>query len=259
MSGLPPVSRAASGGGPSFGEEDRRLSYGSYLKIPELLRLQQPLTDAHDELLFITIHQAYELWFKLVLYELESAREAMQAGDCPTSQWRLKRVTVIESLLIHQVDVLDTMAPQDFLQFRHRLAPASGFQSVQFREIEFLSGLKDPAYLRRLETDSGERARLERRLAEPSLADAFAALLEASGSSIESLFNDHARRDLFQLSESLLEHDQAFSLWRARHVQMVERQIGSKTGTGGSTGSSYLRSRLDKRFFPELWAARSSL
>ncbi len=126
MSGLPPESRAAGGGGPSFGEEDRRLSYGSYLKIAELLQLQQPLTDAHDELLFITIHQAYELWFKLILYELEGARQAMQAGDCLTSQWRLRRVTVIESLLIHQVDVLDTMAPQDFLQFRHRLAPASG-------------------------------------------------------------------------------------------------------------------------------------
>lgn len=246
--------------GPSFGEEDRRLSYGTYLQVPELLNLQTPLTDAPDELLFIVVHQAYELWFKLILHELELAREAMRAGDSLKAQRGLRRVVTIERLLVHQLDVLDTMAPQDFLAFRSELAPASGFQSVQFREIEFLSGIKDRAYLDRVETRADERARLERRLAEATLWDAFLELLEKRGvEDLARIFWEPAARDLFELSESLLEHDQTFSLWRARHVQMVERQIGSKTGTGGSTGASYLRTTVEKRFFPELWAVRSRL
>ncbi|MDQ6771627.1 MAG: tryptophan 2,3-dioxygenase family protein [Candidatus Dormibacteraeota bacterium] len=247
--------------GPQFGEQDRRLNYGSYLRVPELLRLQSPLSDAHDEMLFIVVHQAYELWFKLVLHELEAARSAMAAGEADAAHRRLRRVAVVERLLVQQVDVLDTMAPQDFLLFRSNLAPASGFQSVQFREIEFISGLKDERYVRRLETTAEQRASLDRRLAEPTLWDAFVELLAQRGRpTLEDLFWDRARfGDLFELSEALLDHDQEFSLWRARHVQMVERQIGSKTGTGGSTGAGYLRTTLDKRFFPELWAVRSRL
>ena len=245
----------------NFGEEGRRLSYGSYLRIPELLSLQEGMTEAHDELLFIVVHQAYELWFKVLLHELEAARDAMFAGEAFAALHSLKRVKVVERLLVEQIEVLETMSPADFLAFRSELAPASGFQSVQFRELEFLSGLKNPAYLKRLEADTEERSRLERRLAEPTLWDGFSALLVKNGSpSIADVIRnrrDHA--ELFDVAESLLDHDEAFALWRSRHVLMVERQIGAKTGTGGSTGAEYLRTTLDKRFFPDLWEVRSEL
>jgi tryptophan 2,3-dioxygenase len=168
---------------------------------------------------------------------------------------------VIERLLVEQIEVLETMSPQDFLAFRSQLAPASGFQSVQFREIEFLSGLKEPKYLARVEATTEEAARLRRRLDEPSLDDAFRSLLKRRGSpSLVEVFKDRERHgDLFDLCEALLDHDQAFAHWRARHVLMVERQIGSKTGTGGSSGAEYLRSTLGKRFYPELWEVRSQL
>ncbi|MGH7903329.1 MAG: tryptophan 2,3-dioxygenase [Candidatus Dormibacteraceae bacterium] len=247
--------------GASFGEEGRRLSYGSYLEVSQLLQLQTTLTRAHDELLFIVTHQAYELWFKLLLHELEATRDRIDADDLFTARHHLRRITTVALLLVHQIDVLETMSPQDFLEFRAELAPASGFQSVQFREIEFLCGLKDPAYLARLETTAAERARLQRRLREPSLRDSHRALLERRGSpSLLDVFHDRAAHgDLFDLSEGLLDLDEAIGLWRARHLQMVERQIGAKHGTGGSTGAGYLRTTLDKRFFPELWDVRSGL
>jgi tryptophan 2,3-dioxygenase len=244
----------------NFGEEGRRLNYSSYLKVPELLSLQEGLTQAHDELLFIAVHQAYELWFKVVLHELEAAREAMLAGDGHRARHYLRRVHVVERLLVDQVDVLETMSPQDFMDFRSELAPASGFQSVQFREIEFISGLKNPAYLARLEADSGERSRLERRLAEPTLWDAFLALVKHEGSQpLEAIARRSANPQLWDLAESLLDHDESFALWRSRHVLMVERQIGGKTGTGGSSGAAYLKTTLEKRFFPELWELRNTL
>src|SRR5690242_11134740 len=160
-----------------FGEEGRELSYGSYLKVPELLSLQQAMSKEHDELLFIVAHQVYELWFKVVLFELEAARDEIATGDVFFARHHLNRVNVIERLLVEQIDVLETMSPQDFLAFRSKLAPASGFQSVQFREIEFLSGLKEPKYLARLEATPEEMARLQRRLDEPSVDDAFRALV----------------------------------------------------------------------------------
>jgi len=244
-----------------FGEEGRELSYGAYLKVPELLRLQQGLSAEHDELLFIVAHQVYELWFKVVLFELEAARDRIDADDIFFARHHLKRVYVIEKLLVEQIDVLETMSPQDFLAFRSKLAPASGFQSVQFREIEFLSGLKEPKYVARLEATDEEMSRLRKRLEEPTLDDAFGALLQRRGSpSLLDVFRDRERYgDLFDLCEALLDHDETFALWRSRHVLMVERQIGSKTGTGGSTGAQYLRSTLNKRFYPELWEIRSQL
>ena len=244
-----------------FGEEGRRLSYGSYLKIPELLALQDGLSEEHDELLFIVAHQVYELWFKVVLFELEAARDRIDSDHMFFALHYLKRVHVIEELLVEQIDVLETMSPQDFLAFRSQLAPASGFQSVQFREIEFLSGLKEPKYLARLEASAEEAARLRRRLDDPSLNDAFHHLLERRGSpTLLEVFRDRDHYgDLFDLCEALLDHDEAFAHWRARHVLMVERQIGGKTGTGGSSGAEYLRSTLGKRFYPELWDVRSQL
>jgi tryptophan 2,3-dioxygenase len=245
----------------SFGEEGRRLSYGSYLALPELLGLQRTLTDAHDELLFIVIHQVYELWFKLVLFELEAAREAMASGETYWASHHLRRVSAIEDVLVGQIDVLNTMRPQDFLDFRSVLAPASGFQSVQFREIEYLSGLRDPSYVERLELTDDEQSRLERRLGEPSLWDAFLTLLESQGGpSLLDLARDRDRYGpLFDVAEALLDHDEALGRWRSRHVQMVERQLGSKSGTGGSTGVSYLKTTVDKKLFPHLWALRSML
>ena len=222
--------------------------------------------------MFIVVHQAYELWFKQVIFELKSVRELMLAGDANRSLHLLQRVHAIERVLIQQVAVLESMSPQDFLEFRTHLAPASGFQSVQFREIEFLSGLKDPSYLARLRPDDDGLARLARLLEEPTLWDAFCRLLELRGLPMPECDEQGRRVSLLRmarergahaaewdLSEGLLSHDELFRLWRMRHVLMVERQIGSKTGTGGSTGASYLHTTLDKRFYPELWALRSYL
>ena len=179
-----PAGRDSAMTGRSFGEEGGRLTYGSYLRLPELLAQQVPqvIPPAHDELLFITVHQAYELWFKQLLHELTAARDAMAPGETWRARQLLQRAHVIERLLVSQIDVLETMTPQDFLQFRAALAPASGFQSVQFRELEFLSGAKDPEFVARFRalTDA-ERAGLARRLAEPSLWDAYLGLLRSTG------------------------------------------------------------------------------
>src|SRR5213082_1000671 len=177
-----------------FGEEGRELSYGAYLKVPELLQLQQGLSREHDELLFIVAHQVYELWFKVVLFELEATRDRIDADDVFFARHHLHRVYVIEKLLVDQIEVLETMSPQDFLAFRSKLAPASGFQSVQFREIEFVSGLKDPRYLTRIEGTPEEMGRLRKRLAAPTVDDAFRSLLERRGSpSLIDIFRDRER------------------------------------------------------------------
>lgn len=247
---------------PRFGEEGRLLSYGSYLKVPELTGLQIPQADpaAHDELLFITVHQVYELWFKQLLFELDAIRDAMFAGDAARARHLFARVHAIENVLIEQVDVLETMTPLDFLDFRMNLAPASGFQSVQFREVEFVSGLKDERMLKRLDPEPSERERLERRLGEPTIWDAFCALLQSQGTTLPKLARERERFEPERaLADAMITHDERFSLWRYRHVLMVERQIGTKSGTGGSAGSPYLRSTLEKRFYPELWDLRSYL
>jgi len=253
---------------------DEGLSYGSYLKVPELIALQHLLSvpPAHDELLFIVVHQTYELWFRQLLYELESVRDLMFGRQPEPARRLLQRVHTIENVLVEQIAVLETMSPQDFLQFRSHLSPASGFQSVQFREVEFLSGLKHRSFLSHLGETTDERERLERRLEEPTLWDAFCFLLTANGlqmpaddadarmaSLLEMARHRERHGELWYLSEDLLTHDELFSLWRYRHILMVVRQIGSKTGTGGSSGATYLQTTLDKRFFPELWALRGEL
>ena len=284
------MSAPRTGGERRFGEEGARLSYGSYLRLSKLLSQQIPASGdpadragasggdgrpdrqpAHDELLFITIHQIYELWFQQLLHELADARDRMLAGEDYLPRLRLRRAHAIERVLVEQVDVLETMTPQDFLAFRALLAPASGFQSVQFREIEFLSGAKDEAYLHRLgHASEAERERLARRLAEPTLWDGFVLLLGKTGFDVVT---EESRREallelsrdrlaygaLWDLAEALIEHDSMWARWRSRHVLMVERQIGTKSGTGGSTGAPYLRGRLGLRFYPELWDLRSYL
>jgi tryptophan 2,3-dioxygenase len=249
-------------GGMGYREgQERRLDYASYLHLDGLLAQQAGLTQAHDELLFIVVHQAYELWFKVLLHELQEVRACLDREDVERARHYLHRVKVVEDLLIEQVEVLETMAPQDFLTFRSELAPASGFQSIQFREIELLSGLKDLKVLEHLEASAEDKARLNRRLDERTLWDAFRDLLQRrQAPDLVTLYRQHDRyADLVDLSEALLDHDEGFAIWRSRHVHMVERQIGSKRGTGGSTGVSYLHSTLDKRFFPELWEVRSQL
>jgi tryptophan 2,3-dioxygenase len=258
----------------SFGEEGGKLSYGTYLRLPEILSHQIQLSDppAHDELLFIVVHQAYELWFKEILFELESVRRLIGEHELLGARHFLQRVHAIEGVMIQHIGVLETMSPQDFLEFRHNLAPASGFQSAQFREIEFISGLKDERYLNRLLSSDDELDRLKRRLDEPTLWDAFCELLESSGLPMPADDPERRRVSLvtmardrehfgpeFYVSEALMDHDEQFSLWRLHHVLMVERQIGTKSGTGGSAGAPYLRSTLDKRFYPELWEMRSHL
>ncbi len=250
----------------------RPLSYGSYLKIDELLALQQPLSRPahHDEMLFIVIHQVYELWFKQLLHEIDAAMVALDRDDLLRVGKLFRRIHAIQRLLEEQVDILETMTPQEFNQFRDNLNPASGFQSVQFRELEFACGLRRTEILQWVELDEAHRARLERRLREPSLYDHAKALLARRGFAAESadelvesyrqIYSDEARYyDLHLLLEELIEFDERFLLWRGRHVRMVERMIGNKRGTGGSSGAEYLSRTLDQRFFPELWAVRTQL
>jgi tryptophan 2,3-dioxygenase len=267
--------------GRSFGEQGGLLTYGSYLRLPELLAQQVLLSDpsVHDELLFIVVHQTYELWFKELLHELTAVRDTILAATRPTpgqdplwpARQLLRRAHVIERLLVSQIDVLETMTPQDFGEFRSALAPASGFQSVQFRELEFLSGAKDPDFIRRLRSlTDDEQTRLARRLAEPTLWDAYVELLASRGlpvgsdaeilAALAAVARDRPHHDdLWQLAEDLLTHDELAALWRARHVQMVERQIGTRSGTGGSTGAPYLQGRVPLRYYPLLWELRDSL
>jgi len=261
------------------------LSYNKYLRVPDLIALQVCLSDPahHDELLFITIHQTYELWFKQILHEVDAAIRQMTEDRAAAAARSLKRIVEIEKILVHQIHILETMTPINFLAFRDQLNPASGFQSMQFREIEFSSGLKDPMVMDSFATDEFARKRLEARHTSETLADALYALLRRRGfdapvddakmaederrkaygkrtrAVLEILTHFETRYEEFQLIESLIEHDEYFSLWRYHHVKMVERMVGAKPGTGGSEGVGYLRTTLDKKFFPELWEARTYL
>ena len=264
-----------------------QLTYSDYLRVPELTSLQSPQSSPahHDEFLFIVIHQTYELWFKLLLHELDAVVANLRAAaDNPGSRDEvyeaarlLRRCTEVARVLVEQFTILETMLPTHFLAFRGLLRPASGFQSEQFREIEFLCGLKDEKMLRLHEPTPEMHARLERRLREPSLRDVFFAALAALGilpqvqdkatetecfqaraQAILALYLDErGHRDWIDVCERLTEFDELLVSWRLRHIQMVERTIGLRMGTGGSSGASYLKGTLDKKFFPELWQARS--
>ena len=260
------------------------LSYNKYLRVQDLINLQDCLSDPahHDELLFITVHQAYELWFKQILQELDAAIQFMEEDRVPAATRAIERVVEIEKLLVNQIHILETMTPISFLAFRDQLNPASGFQSMQFREIEFSSGLKDKSILREFSTDEFAHERLQARMSRPSLAECFYRVLHRRGlnaplnsdadpaqqkkayeertrAALEVLTHFEERYEEFQLAESLLEHDEYFSLWRSHHIKMVERMVGAKRGTGGSEGIGYLKTTLDKKFFPELWEARTHL
>ncbi len=249
------------------------LTYGSYLHIPELLSLQHPLSEPphHDEHLFILIHQVYELWFKQMLHELDAAVRFFADDDLLKVSKAFRRIHAIQRVLEQQVDVLETMTPQEFNAFRERLNPASGFQSAQFREIEFRCGLPMPeTAVAHLAVTADEKARLERRLREPTLYDALKGYLKRHGFAVDTpdelvatfrSIYEHEERDyaLYLVLEDLIEFDERVLLWRGRHVRMVERMIGMKSGTGGSLGAAYLQTTLQRRFFPELWEVRTLL
>ena len=266
-----------------------QLTYSSYLKIPELLELQQPQSSPqhHDELLFIIVHQTYELWFKELLHDLDAVVANLQAaGAHPGSRDEvyeaarlLRRCTEITRVLVEQFTILETMLPTHFLAFRDKLEPASGFQSEQFRELEFLCGLKDEKMLRYHKPTAEAHAQLERRLREPSLHYVFFEALrglgklaplpegatererfEARARAVQALYqDDRHHRDWIDVCERLTEFDELVVSWRLRHIQLVERTIGVNMGTGGSAGASYLKLTLEKKFFPELWEARTLL
>jgi len=255
---------------------DRRASsYTEYLRIVELLRLQETLSDEHDEMLFIVIHQVYELWFREMIHEAEAIMTALRQERIRPATRLYRRLIEIQRVLLQQVSVLETMTPSEFNRFRDRLNPASGFQSSQFRELEFLSGMKDKAYLAMPGMSEGDTARLKLRLDGPTLSDVFDDVLRARGfalaqgapagsperiEALRVIYDHHEDHDdLFQLCEAMIEYDENFQLWRFHHVRMVERMIGRRKGTGGSDGVGYLQRTLDKRCFPDLWEVRTHL
>jgi len=266
-------------------EAANRLTYGSYLHVPELLSLQRELSHPahHDELLFIVSHQVYELWFKQLLHEVGAVCEWLDRDEPLRAAQLFDRMHAILHLLIEQIPLLETMFAVDFAQFRDHLRPASGFQSVQFRRLEFLCGAKNPRLIDRVGEDEASRRELAEALAQPTLYDHFlrhlaragfaipAAVLErdvslphqADEGVVDALVRlyQHADRyyPQFRLAEHLLQWDESFAIWRFHHVKMVERMIGSRAGTGGSSGAKYLASTLGTRFFPEIWLVRDRL
>ena len=248
------------------------MTYADYLALHELLGAQKPLSDLHDEMLFIVIHQTKELWLKQMLHELELAIELVDEDRYAPAYKAMARISRIQAVMTMSWDVLSTLTPVDYMAFRHVLGTSSGFQSAQFRELEFRLGLKNPAFLEYHKDVPEAVARLTAALEGQSLREASHAALERSGFDLGDrseeaisaawleVYRDADRWfDLYQLAEKLVDIDDALSMWRFKHVLTVERIIGNKPGTGGSAGAPYLRSTLDKRAFPELWSLRTAL
>ncbi|MFM9904595.1 MAG: tryptophan 2,3-dioxygenase [Pyrinomonadaceae bacterium] len=248
------------------------LSYNEYLRVPELLALQRTLSEplSHDEHLFIIIHQTYELWFKQILHELDATIKWLDEERMFRANHALRCVVSIERILVSQIHILESMAPIGFLEFRDRLNPASGFQSMQFRELEFVSGAKDEKMLATFKHDEYALERLTRRINERSLADAFWSLMARNNFAVESheekvaatvevLTHPEKYAELYNMQDLLIEHDELIVSWRYNHILMVERMLGMKRGTGGSEGVGYLMTTLTKKFFPEIWEARTHL
>jgi tryptophan 2,3-dioxygenase len=257
-------------------------TYGEYLKVRELLELQRPLSEGpeHDEMLFIVIHQVYELWFKQMLHEVDYLQGLLARNEGDRGRHTLKRILTILKVMVAQIDILETMTPLEFLSFRDRLESGSGFQSHQFRELEFALGLKEPRVLERYPEGSDTRRQLERRLASGTLWDGFLRYLAANGvpvpradlerdvtrrvessSALRAALIDvyRSRPALADLCERLVDLDEGLMEWRYRHVKMVQRTIGTRRGTGGSAGAEYLMSTLNQPLFPDLWAIRTEL
>jgi tryptophan 2,3-dioxygenase len=258
---------------------EKAISYSSYLRIDELLELQMPESNEHDEMLFIIIHQVYELWFKQLIHELDYLQKLFQASDFARIQHTFKRMLTILKTVVAQIDVLETMTPLEFNSFRDRLGTASGFQSFQFRELEFMLGHKRESIFQHYPEGSRGRTRLEQRFFAPTIWDAFLHFLKSQGyevpprllerdpkesvvvsNDLQSILIDIYRNNaaLAEVCERLLDFDEGMQEWRYRHVKMVERTIGRKIGTGGSSGVDYLKTTL-RPLFPDLWDIRSQL
>jgi tryptophan 2,3-dioxygenase len=248
------------------------MTYADYLKLDQLLSAQQPLSDLHDEMLFIVIHQTKELWMKQLLHELRLAVSLVQEDRFAEAYKAMARISRIQAVMTLSWDVLSTLTPVDYLKFRNVLGTSSGFQSEQFREIEFRLGLKEAKFVDHYPEGSRERAALQEALTAPSLREASNDALERAGfdlgdRSVEAVarawlevYRDAERWfDLYELAEKLVDIDDALAAWRHKHVLTVERIIGNKPGTGGSAGAPYLRATLEKRVFPELWSLRTAL
>lgn len=256
------------------------LTYTSYLKVKELLELQQPESnpEEHDEMLFIVIHQVYELWFKQILHEFDKLRADLEAGRTWAASKTLRRVLTILKTMVSQIDVLETMTPLEFNSFRGFLQNASGFQSVQFREMEIICGMRSPHIIDVHKDQPELQQNLLSRQKEATLWESFCKYLQTRGHDIQTpervntqgLIHDssgHNQKVLVdvmnndpeaaQLSELLIDYDEGLMEWRYRHVKMVERTIGTKKGTGGSDGAKYLRRTLNNPIFPDLWEIRS--
>ena len=259
--------------------KEKSLTYTSYLALDELLGAQRPRSDEHDEILFIVVHQVYELWFKQLIHELRYLQKTLEEGTDARALATFKRILTILKLVVAQLDVIETMTPVQFLTFRDRLEEASGFQSGQFRELEAILGRRDPGVLRAYHEGSVDYGRVEAAMARPSLYDSFLHYVARRGFPVpqEKLERDvtepaeesegvHAavlaayREDgePAQIAERMVDLDEGFMEWRYRHVKMVERTIGGRQGTGGY-GVDYLRSTLHQPFFPDLWTVRSEL
>ena len=258
------------------------LTYANYLHLDQLLHLQQPKSDPveHDELLFIIIHQVFELWFKQLLHELDKVKCDFSGGDIFGAIHTFKRVRTIMKTLVGQLDILETMTPLEFLSFRERLEAASGFQSDQFRQLEFTLGRKSTQAIARFPAGSRARTALERRFHEPTMWDAFLRYLAREGypvprpalgrdvtaaiapsEEIQQILVQIYRSDPknSEVCERLVDLDEGVQEWRYRHVKMVERTIGVKPGTGGSAGAAYLQTTIGSPLFPDLWEIRSRL
>jgi tryptophan 2,3-dioxygenase len=248
------------------------MTYADYLKLDQLLSAQQPLSDLHDEMLFIVIHQTKELWMKELLHELRLAISLVEADKFAEAYKAMARISRIQAVMTLSWDVLSTLTPVDYLKFRNVLGTSSGFQSEQFREIEFRLGLKEKNFLEQYEPGSCGRAALEAALDAPSLRDASLSALERAGFDLGDRSVDAVAKawlqvyrnadkwfDLYELAEKLVDIDDALAAWRHKHVLTVERIIGNRRGTGGSAGAPYLRATLEKRVFPELWSLRTDL
>ena len=236
------------------------VTYGDYLAVDELLQLQRPRSrpEQPDELLFIVVHQASELWFKVLLHEIDMLIERLRGHDAMAALASTRRINALTRIVAAQLSALDTLPPQRFAEFRGYLGTASGGQSHQFRAIEAASGLRDDHFMAVLREHGEIPPVIQRTLERPTLQALFLELLEKRGETLEHVYANPAASDLFFLAESLIEYEQGFQLWRYLHVQLVERIIGPQTGgTGGTLGAKYLQRTLSQRFFPRLWEVRA--